>query len=32
LAKGKITTDVIALMDKWRPTGFNVFCVIGIKL
>ena len=26
LAKGKITTDVIALMDRWRHTGFNVFC------
>jgi hypothetical protein len=26
LAKGKITTDVIALMDKWRHTGFNIFC------
>jgi len=26
LAKGKITTDVIALMDKWRHTGFNVYC------
>jgi len=25
LAKGKITTHVIALMDKWRHTGFNVF-------
>jgi hypothetical protein len=26
LAKGKISTDVITLMDKWRHTGFNVFC------
>jgi len=26
LAKGKITTHVIALMDKWCHTGFNVFC------
>jgi len=25
LGKGKITTHVIALMDKWRHTGFNVF-------
>ena len=26
LAKGKISADVITLMDKWRHTGFNVFC------
>jgi hypothetical protein len=26
LGKGKISPDVIALMDKWRHTGFNVFC------
>jgi len=26
LAKGKISPDVITLMDKWRHTGFNVFC------
>ena len=25
LAKGKITQDMIALLDKWRHTGFNVF-------
>ena len=26
LAKGKITQDMIKLLDKWRHTGFNVFC------
>ncbi len=26
LAKGKITQDMIKLMDKWRHTGFNVYC------
>jgi len=25
LAKGKIKSDMIALLDKWRHTGFNVF-------
>jgi hypothetical protein len=25
LAKGKITRDMIALLNKWRHTGFNVF-------
>ncbi len=25
LAKGKITQDMISLLDKWRHTGFNVF-------
>ncbi len=25
LNKGKLTPDMIALMDKWRHTGFNVF-------
>ncbi|MFO7715396.1 MAG: hypothetical protein R6V78_13235, partial [Desulfosarcina sp.] len=25
LNKGKITPEMIALMDKWRHTGFNVF-------
>jgi hypothetical protein len=25
LGKGKISPDVISLMDKWRHTGFNVF-------
>ena len=25
LAKGKITRDMIALLSKWRHTGFNVF-------
>ena len=25
LAKGKITQDMIALLDKWRHSGFNVF-------
>jgi hypothetical protein len=25
LAKGKITRDMIALLDKWRHSGFNVF-------
>ena len=26
LVKGKITQDMIALLDKWRHSGFNVFC------
>jgi hypothetical protein len=26
LEKGKITQDMIALLDKWRHSGFNVFC------
>jgi len=26
LKKGKITRDMIALLDKWRHTGFNVYC------
>jgi len=26
LTKGKITQDMINLLDKWRHTGFNVFC------
>ena len=26
LKKGKITQDMIALLDKWRHSGFNVFC------
>jgi len=26
LAKGKITQDMVSLLDKWRHTGFNVFC------
>jgi len=26
LAKGKITADMIALLDKWRRTGFNAYC------
>jgi len=30
LAKGKISRDMITLLDKWRHTGFNVFCVAGI--
>ena len=25
LTKGKITQDMIALLDKWRHSGFNVF-------
>ncbi len=25
LAKGKITRDMITLLDKWRHSGFNVF-------
>jgi hypothetical protein len=25
VAKGKISQDMIMLLDKWRPTGFNVF-------
>ncbi len=25
-AKGKITQDMIKLLDKWRHTGFNVYC------
>jgi hypothetical protein len=24
--KGKITQDMIALLDKWRHSGFNVYC------
>lgn len=26
LEKGKITKDMIALLDQWRHTGFNVYC------
>jgi len=26
LAKGKISKDMIALLDKWRHTGFNGYC------
>ena len=26
LKKGKITQDMISLLDKWRHSGFNVFC------
>ncbi|MBW1956830.1 MAG: transposase [Deltaproteobacteria bacterium] len=26
LKNGKITRDMIALLDKWRHTGFNVYC------
>ena len=26
LTKDKITQDMIALLDKWRHSGFNVFC------
>jgi hypothetical protein len=26
LSKGKIIQDMIKLLDKWRHTGFNVFC------
>ena len=26
LVKGKITQDMIKLLDKWRHTGFNVYC------
>jgi len=26
LSKGKITKDMIDLMDKWRHSGFNVYC------
>jgi len=26
LSKDKITRDMITLLDKWRHTGFNVFC------
>jgi hypothetical protein len=26
LAKSKITHDMITLLDKWRHTGFNVYC------
>ena len=25
-AKGKISKDMIALLDKWRHSGFNVYC------
>ena len=30
LTKGKITQDMISLLDKWRHTGFNVFTGQGI--
>ena len=30
LAKGKITQDMIALLDKWRHSGFNVF--FGLRI
>jgi len=26
LKKGKITRDRIALLDRWRRSGFNVYC------
>lgn len=26
LNKGKITQDIIALLDQWRHSGLNVFC------
>ena len=26
LAKGKITQEIIQLMDRWRYSGFNVYC------
>jgi hypothetical protein len=26
LKKGKITQDMIALLDRWRHSGFNVYC------
>ena len=26
LAKGKITRNMIDIMDKWRHTGFNAYC------
>ncbi len=26
LAKGKISPDIIVLLDKWRHTGFNAYC------
>ena len=26
MAKGRITVDMITLMDKWRHSGFNVYC------
>jgi hypothetical protein len=26
LSKGKITQEMIKLLDKWRHTGFNVYC------
>jgi hypothetical protein len=32
LAKGKITQDMIALLDKWRHTGYNVFAGPRITL
>ncbi|MDY7038660.1 MAG: transposase [Thermodesulfobacteriota bacterium] len=31
LVKGKITQDMIALLDKWRHSGFNVFCGTRIQ-
>jgi hypothetical protein len=26
LAKGKITQEMIAMLSKWRHSGFHVFC------
>lgn len=26
LKKGKITQDMISLLDRWRHTGFNIYC------
>jgi hypothetical protein len=26
LANGKISPDAVALLDKWRHTGFNAYC------
>jgi len=26
LSEGRITEDLVALMDRWRHTGFNVYC------
>jgi hypothetical protein len=30
LDKGKITPEIIGIMDRWRHSGFNVYCGTGI--
>jgi hypothetical protein len=32
LNKGKITEDLVAMVMKWRHSGFNVFCGERIQL